>query len=67
MVIAGILGRYVSRTVLVWILIVAVLLVGLYTLIELVREAQDLTRDYGPVQMLAFIAQIGRASCRERV
>ena len=55
--ISGILGRYVSRTVLVWVLIVAVLLVGLYTLIELVREAQDLTRDYGPVQMLAFIAQ----------
>jgi len=57
MVISGILGRYVSRTVLVWVLIVAVLLVGLYTLIELVREAQDLTGDYGPVQMLAFIAQ----------
>ncbi len=55
--IAGILGRYVSRTVLVWVLIVAVLLVGLYTLIELVRQAQDLTRDYGPVEMLAFIAQ----------
>ncbi|MDZ7791268.1 MAG: LPS export ABC transporter permease LptG [Xanthomonadales bacterium] len=55
--ITGILGRYVSRTVLVWVLIVAILLVGLYTLIELVREAQDLTRDYGPVQMLAFIAQ----------
>jgi lipopolysaccharide export system permease protein len=34
-----------------------VLLVGLYTLIELVREAQDLSGDYGPLQMLAFIAQ----------
>ncbi|NBD96017.1 MAG: LPS export ABC transporter permease LptG [Gammaproteobacteria bacterium] len=56
-VIAGILGRYVSRTVLVWVVIVAVLLVGLYTLIELVREAQDLTGGYGPLQMLSFIAQ----------
>lgn len=53
----GILGRYVSRTVLVWLLIVAVLLVGLYTLIELVREAQDLTRDYGPLEMLVYLAQ----------
>lgn len=55
--IAGILGRYLSRTVLVWVLLVSVLLVGLYTLIELVREAQDLTGDYGPLQMLAYIAQ----------
>src|SRR5699024_5680063 len=38
-------------------LIVAVLLVGLYTLIELVREAQDITGDYGPLQMLAYLAQ----------
>ncbi|WP_376692688.1 LPS export ABC transporter permease LptG [Wenzhouxiangella sp. EGI_FJ10409] len=55
--IAGVLGRYVSRTVLVWVLIVAILLVGLYTLIEFVREAQDLTGDYGPAQMLVYIAQ----------
>lgn len=55
--IAGILGRYVSRTVLIWVLIVAVLLVGLYTLIELVREAQDLAGDYGPLQMVIYIAQ----------
>lgn len=54
---AGILGRYVSRSVLAWVLIVSVLLVGLYTLIELVREAQDLTGDYGPLQMLVFILQ----------
>ncbi|WP_181918350.1 MULTISPECIES: LPS export ABC transporter permease LptG [unclassified Wenzhouxiangella] len=55
--IAGIFGRYISRTVLVWVLIVAVLLAGLYTLIELVREAQDLIRDYGPLQMLSYLAQ----------
>jgi lipopolysaccharide export system permease protein len=54
---AGILGRYISRTVLVWVLIVAVLLVGLYTLIEAVREAQDMSGDYGPLQVLAFIVQ----------
>lgn len=55
--IAGILGRYVSRSVLIWVLLVAVLLVGLYTLIELVREARDMTGDYGPLQMLTYIAQ----------
>lgn len=55
--IAGILGRYVSRTVLVWVLLVSILLVGLYTLIELVREAQDLTGDYGALQMMVFIVQ----------
>ena len=53
----GRLGRYLSRAVLTWVLLVAILLVGLYTLIELVREAQDLTGDYGPLQMLAYIAQ----------
>jgi len=53
----GIMGRYVSRAVLVWVLIVAILLAGLYTLIEAVREAQDLTGDYGPLQMLVFMAQ----------
>lgn len=55
--IAGILGRYVSRTILLWVVIVAILLVGLYTLIEVVREAQDITGDYGPLQMMAFIVQ----------
>lgn len=53
----GLLGRYVSRSVLTWILLVAVLLVGLYTLIEVVREAQDLTGAYGPLQMVSFILQ----------
>lgn len=53
----GLMGRYVSRSVLTWVVLVAVLLVGLYTLIELVREAQDLTGDYGPLQMIGFILQ----------
>lgn len=56
-VLASILGRYVSRTVLVWVLIVAILLSGLYTLIEVVREAQDLAGDYGPVEMLLYLVQ----------
>jgi lipopolysaccharide export system permease protein len=56
-VIFGIAGRYVARSVLVWVLLVAVLLVGLYTLIELVREAQDITGEYGPIQMLSYIVQ----------
>lgn len=55
--ITGILSRYISRTVLVWVLIVSILLVGLYTLIELVREAGDISGDYGPLQMLVYIAQ----------
>lgn len=53
----GILGRYISRSVLVWVLIVSLLLVGLYTLIELLREARDLTGNYGPVQMLFYLVQ----------
>jgi len=56
-VIAGILGRYVGRAVLAAVLIVAVLLVGLYTIIELVRESRDLTGDYGVVEMLVYLAQ----------
>lgn len=55
--IRGILARYISRSVLTWVVLVAVLLLGLYTLIEAVREAQDLVRDYGPLQMLVYLAQ----------
>ncbi len=52
----GILGRYLGRSVLVWVLLVTLLLGGLYTLIELLREARDLTGDYGPLQMLFYMA-----------
>lgn len=55
--ILGILGRYIGRSVLVWVLIVTLLLAGLYTLVELLREARDLTGDYGPLQMLFYMAQ----------
>lgn len=53
----GIAGRYVGRSVLIWVLLVALLLVGLYTLIEGLREARDITGDYGPWAMLAYLAQ----------
>lgn len=53
----GLLGRHVARSVLLWVVLVGILLAGLYTLIELVREAQDLTGDYGALQMLAYLVQ----------
>jgi len=56
-VIFGLLGRHVARSVLLWVVLVGVLLTGLYTLIELVREAQDLTGEYGVLQMLGYLAQ----------
>nr|WP_276207561.1 LPS export ABC transporter permease LptG [Wenzhouxiangella sp. XN201] len=56
-VIFGIAGRYVGRSVLIWVVLVALLLLGLYTLIEGIREARDMTGDYGPLAMLAYMAQ----------
>ncbi|QOC23036.1 LPS export ABC transporter permease LptG [Wenzhouxiangella sp. AB-CW3] len=57
MVIPGILVRHVGRAVLLGIALVAVLLLGLYTIIELIRESRALTGDYGPLQMVIYIAQ----------
>lgn len=53
----GTLGRYLARSVVLGVLLVAVLLVGLYTLVELVREARELTGDYGPLQMAVYLLQ----------
>jgi len=53
----GILSRYLGRTILVWVVVVGVLLVGLYSIINGAREARDLTGDYGALQMLVYMAQ----------
>ena len=53
----GILIRHIGRAVLLGILLVAVLLLGLYSIIELIREARALTGDYGPLQMVIYLAQ----------
>lgn len=54
---AGILIRYVAGMVLVAVIGVTVLLLGLYTLIELVREARGLGGGYGPLQMAWYLMQ----------
>ncbi len=53
----GILGRYIGRAVLSGVVLVAVLLLGLYTIIELIRESRALTGDYGPMQMVLYMLQ----------
>jgi lipopolysaccharide export system permease protein len=57
MVMPGILGRHIGRAVLLGIALVAVLLLGLYTIIEVIRESRALTGDYGPFQMVLYMAQ----------
>lgn len=52
-----ILGRHIARSVLLGVVLVAVLLLGLYTIIELIREARALTGDYGYLHMIAYMAQ----------
>lgn len=53
----GILFRHIARAVLLGIALVAVLLLGLYTIVELIRESRDLVNDYGPLQMIVYLAQ----------
>lgn len=53
----GILFRHVARAVLLGIILVAVLLLGLYTIIALIRESRELTNDYGLLQMAVYLAQ----------
>ncbi len=53
----GILTRYLVSRVLLGVAAVSVLLVGLYTLIELVRETRALDGGYGLGQMLWYLAQ----------
>lgn len=57
MVVPGILSRHIARAVLLGIALVALLLVGLYTIIEVIRESRALTGDYGPPQMVYYILQ----------
>lgn len=53
----AILGRHIGRSVLQGVVLVAVLLLGLYTIIEIIRESRELTGDYGLVQMVVYMAQ----------
>lgn len=53
----GILSRYVMSRVLLGITLVSLLLVGIHTLIDLIREARSLSGDYGFVQMLWYLLQ----------
>lgn len=58
MVIAGPrLTRYVMAQVLKGIALVSLLLLGLYTLVELLREARSLDGDYQALQMAVYLAQ----------
>lgn len=53
----GLLSRYVMTRVLVGVGLVSLLLVGVYSLIELIREARSLGDGYGGAQMLWYLAQ----------
>lgn len=54
---ARVLTLYLARSVLLWIGLTCLLLLAVYTLIEVIREARSLTGDYGAVQMLWFLMQ----------
>ncbi|AKS40851.1 LPS export ABC transporter permease LptG [Wenzhouxiangella marina] len=51
------LSRYLISRVLVGIGLVSLLLVGLYTLVELLREARSLAGDYQGLQMVAYLVE----------
>jgi len=51
------LSRYLMRQVLVGIGLVSFLLAGLYTLVDLLREARSLEGDYQGLQMMVYLAQ----------
>lgn len=53
----GIFSRYLGRTMLGWLLVVTILLLGLYTIIETLREARAMTGGYGPLQVFLYMAQ----------
>ena len=57
MVKPSILSRYVIGRVVMATAVVAMLLVGIYTLIEFLREARALEGDYGVVQMIWYLLQ----------
>ncbi|MGY6630074.1 MAG: LPS export ABC transporter permease LptG [Wenzhouxiangella sp.] len=54
---AWLLTRYLALRVLLGIALVSALLLGLFTLVELIREARALTGDYGPPAMLVYLLQ----------
>lgn len=54
---ARILSRYLIRATLLSVLGVTILLLGLYTLIELVREARGLGGGYGVMQLAWYLVQ----------
>lgn len=53
----GVLIRYLARSILVAVVWTSIILLGLYTLIELIREARDLTGEYGAVSMMWYVLQ----------
>ncbi len=53
----GLLTRYIAGRVLIGIVLVSLLLVGLYTLIELIREARALGGDYQALQMIVYLVE----------
>jgi len=53
----GVLVRYLARTILIAVVSVSLVLLGLYTLIELIRQARDLGGDYGALSMGWYLLQ----------
>lgn len=53
----GVLIRYVTRSILLAVFWTSIMLLGLYTLIELIREVRDLTGEYGAVSMAWYVLQ----------
>ena len=54
---ARLLSVYLASRVLMGVALVSVLLLGLYTLVELIREVRALGGSYGPAQMLLYLLQ----------
>lgn len=54
---AGVLVRYLARRVLVAIVWVSVVLLGVFTLVEMIRELRDLAGDYGLIEMAGYMLQ----------
>lgn len=57
MVVPGILSRYVMGRVVMATAVIALMLVGIYTLVEILREARTLEGDYGVIQMIWYLLQ----------
>lgn len=54
---AGVLSRYIMVKVLLAMLLAGAVLVSIYTLIDLIREARSLGGGYGLVEMLVYLAR----------